>query len=121
MAKRIIPGLPQEIRIATLGQTASDNSPHPEFYDSIDKVSKDESQIHTDRTVLQQVIESDQSRNAILHDMNGQPSQVNSLRVQIAKADIDSNGLLQCCQAGKMKVGMYGDSFDDTVNCDMID
>ena len=121
MAERIIPGLPPEIGIATLRQTASDNSPPPEVYDSNDRVAEIESQTHADRTVFQHVIESDQSRNAILHDMNGQPSLVHSLRVHVAKADIDFNGLLQCCQAGKMKEGMYGDSFDDFVNCDTID
>ena len=74
LAERIIPGLPDGIRIAILQQTASDEVHPSKTYRSIGGEPEVESQAHTDRTVLQQVIESDQSRSAILHDINGQQS-----------------------------------------------
>lgn len=71
MAQKLIPGLRHDIRIAILQQTAT-----------IEQSSLTEDQFNqggdgkrsttpSDKTVLQQVIESDVSRNIVLEDLKG--------------------------------------------------
>lgn len=70
MAENLIPGLPQGIRIALLQQT-TDSGKSPADKDQIDEESEVKSTGCAAKTVLQRVIESDQSRKAVLYELNG--------------------------------------------------
>lgn len=67
LADRIIPGLPPSLRVAILQQTSTDaENPSP-------AMNGPSTSAPEDTTVLQHVIEGDQSRTALIQDLQGLP------------------------------------------------
>lgn len=67
LADRIIPGLPPSLRVAILQQTSTDaENPSP-------ATNGPSTFAPEDTTVLQHVIEGDQSRTALVQDLQGLP------------------------------------------------
>lgn len=71
MAEKLIPGLPPDTRIALLQQTSTHEQESTTDCRSTQGIQSDSSANSANKTVLQQVIESDVSRNIVLQDLKG--------------------------------------------------
>lgn len=87
MAEKLIPGLPPDTRIALLQQTSTHEQDSNAKSQSNQETLSGPSMNVLSKPVLQQVIESDVSRNIVLQDLKGKFDQSPRNRLNLTSAD----------------------------------